>query len=284
MASRHLSFSQLTTLMGCPEQHRLRYLVGLTSMFGYQVTVGQAVHAMAERCLLERMQGHDLMPIADAVELACTSFATMASTATNIDWSDRRLGRPIRMDEAVLQVDGFARQMYREALATMPADEATTGVELAFDIPIPGAPEWTFRGAIDHVRRRPDGSLWVDDWKTASSRWSQTRADQSLQVVAYLWALRELGGQLPAGMTFHVVTKDARGNVGYQAYPTLRDVGEVDAFADRLRYAIKVIGLHDADAPSDRRVEYEYHRYCTFRDRCTPWELSKDDGERFGIA
>lgn len=283
MAGRHLSFSQLTTLMGCPEQHRLRYVVGLPSVFGYQVTVGQAVHAMAERCLRERMQGIALMPIADAVEVACTSFASMASTATNVDWSDRRLGRAIRMDEAVLQVDGFARSIYRDALATMPADNVTTGVELSFDIPIPGAKGWTFRGAIDHVRRRPEG-LWIDDWKTASSRWSQSRADQSLQVTAYLWALRELTGELPTGMTFHVVTKDAKGNVTYQPYHTKRDAGEVDTFADRLRYAIKVIGLHDKDAPSDRRVEYEYHRYCSFRDRCTPWEISKSEEDTYGIA
>jgi hypothetical protein len=282
MIDKHLSFSQLSTLLGCPEQHRLRYLLKLPSSFGYQATVGQAVHAMAEHCLTARMNGDAVPALDDAVELACRAFHEM-SEGDNIDWRDRRLGRDATASEAIVHVDAFSRAMYRDIICKMPANDVSTGVEFGFDVAIPGTEGWTFRGAIDHIRRRSDGSTWIDDWKTSSAAWTQRRADSSLQVTAYLWALRMIG-EPASGMTFHVLSKDARGNVTYQAFVSRRSSGEIDAFGDRLRYAVRTIGLHRTDAPSDRRTEFEYHRFCSYRDRCTPWELLVDEAEGFGTA
>ena len=242
-------------------------------------TVGQAVHKLPEFCLGEVGAGRDLPGIMRSVDAVYEALDDMAK-APNIDWLDRRAGRRITIDEARELADGFARSLYRGAVVPIGEEKSTKHVELAFDVPIPDAPGWTFKGAIDHVRVRKDADgdkLWVDDWKTAQSRWTQARADASLQPTAYFWAYEQLTGRMPRGFTFHVVYRDRKGVVDYLSFDTLRSRQEVEEFGDRLRYAVKVIGLHDKSHPSDKRVDYEYHKYCSFREQCTPWEVSSAD-------
>lgn len=258
----HLSFSQLSTLIGCPEKHRRQYLLGHRGRASSAIIMGQAAH-VAPDIALKSIQATGMKSKEVAMSGVKRKWAELA--AGDIDWGDLE---PARAREIAI---AFASTLYEKAVPSV--RKGSLHAEWTFDIPIPGAIGWTFKGTIDHIRR--DGKrLIVDDWKTTGSRWPQSRADASLQVQAYYWAIWQQMRELPKEFQFHVVTrpKKQEDDFGYDVLRTDRAEGLVEAFGDRLRYATRVVGLHQKDVPSDQRTEYEYHKYCDFRKECTPWE------------
>lgn len=258
----HLSFSQLSTLLGCPEKHRRHYLLGHRGNTSGAIIMGQAAH-VAPEIALKSIQATGMKSKDAAMTGVKHKWAELA--AGEIEWGDLE---PEKARETAL---GFGLTLYEQAVPAV--RKGTLHAEWGFNIPIPSCEGWTFKGNVDHIRR--DGKrLIVDDWKTTSSKWTQSKADSSLQVQAYFWAIWQHFGEMPKEFQFHIVNRPKKGETdfGYDVLSTDRAQGLVEAFTDRLRYAVKVIGLHERDAPSDQRTEYEYHKYCEFRKECTPWE------------
>jgi hypothetical protein len=263
---RHLSFSQLGTLLGCPEKHRRQYLLGERGPASAAIIMGQSAHRLPEVCLRDVQEGRSMRQKATALNEVAKTWDTLATD--HIDWSEG--AGQLDPGECLTSAMRMAEVFYDEALPGV--RKGSLHAEWSFAIPIPGVQGWTFNGSIDHIRR-VGKTLFVDDWKTSSKKWSQSRADTSMQVQAYYWAIWQHFGELPGGFSFHVVTRPRKGNPSeYDRLETGRARGLVEAFTGRLAYAVKVIGLHDRSVPSDKRDEYEYHRWCPYRKDCTPWE------------
>lgn len=272
----HLSFSQLTTLWGCPEKHRRTYVLGEREAPSPAIIMGQAAHSGIEGAL-RASQGR--MPFGKAGVVAEVERRWHELAKSVVDWSDGP--KKLEPETGLAYAKAMAQALYEHAVPEV--RRGSTHCEWRFDEDIAGEPGWTFTGSIDHMRT-VSKQIVVDDWKTTSSRWSQSRADSSLQVDAYYWAVRRVFGKLPSKFVFHVVTRPKLvkgpsgtlelGECSYDSYETSREPGAIDLFEKRIGLGVQYIKrMHDAEAMSDPRTDWEYHKYCSFKKHCTPWEL-----------
>lgn len=277
----HVSFSQIQMLEGCPEQHRLKYVKEMPQTFSHEVLIGQAAHKLPEMCLRDLQEGKPLRSRSEGLEEVEKYFWEHADDET-ISFLSRWGGFPISREKCLSDALRIARVMYDELLPTV--EEGTWQSEWDFDIPIPGCEGWTFKGSIDHVRVIPainDGTNFnviVDDWKTTGKMWGQSKADESLQATAYSWAVHRLIGVYPKKIVFSVFTRPtSKNDVTWKAIETKRKIAQVRKFEAKLRWAVKLIQSHDPESPSEKRTSWEYHKYCPYRQTCTPWEFSDAD-------
>lgn len=242
------------TLIGCPEKHRQQYLLKGAQGTGVYAAIGVSAHAGIEAAL----KGASRREALKAVRARWHEFA-------GLDMQGLGTG------DALARAEAYAGVLYDEVLPGV----RKGSIEPEWQFYLPFAEDWHFKGAVDHVREER-GELVIDDWKTTAnlSSWSQAKADKSSQVEAYFWAAWQHWGRMPSKFVFHVVGSKG-GVTGYKALETSRPQGLVAGWRDRLVYATEVIGLHRADRPSDKRVDYEWHGTCPWKRHCTPWELGE---------
>lgn len=274
----HLSFSQLTTLWGCPEKHRRTYVLGEREAPSPAIIIGQAAHAGIEAVLRSYQEKRPSGGKAAIEQQVATKYHSLKGAVKS--WIDGR--STLSQEDGLTFATMMSATLYERAVPDV--KRGSKYCEWRFDEEVPGVgPEpngdrWTFTGSIDHVREY-GRVMTIDDWKTTSGRWSQSRADASLQPDAYYWAVRRVFGRLPDKFVFHVVSRPKRvggewSECAYETYETTRDAGAIDLFEERMRHAIKYVRLmHEADKAGDMRTDWEYHKYCAFRGACTPWEL-----------
>ncbi|MGZ6295706.1 MAG: ATP-dependent helicase [Candidatus Limnocylindrales bacterium] len=182
-----LSFSQLESYLTCPQQYRLRYVVGLPTPAHHALVYGSALHA------------------------AVAAFHT----------SERR-GRPLDeralldVFEAHWQSEGFLsgdHELARHAagLATLRRFRATrldsgepppAAIEASFSVTFGGD---RLRGRYDRVDETPQGVV-ITDYKSSDVRSparARERARQSLQLGVYALAHEAQTGRLPAAVQLH---------------------------------------------------------------------------------
>lgn len=279
---KHVSYSQLQMLEGCPEQHRQKYVLGKTEPFSYEVLIGQASHKLPEACLGDLQEGRPIRTRSAALDVVAEYWQEHES---EYSFKYRFSGAHVSKDKCLSDAISIARTMYDELLPAV--SKGTWKSEQEFLIPIPGEDGWDFKGAIDHLRvtngsiEVPPFSITVDDWKTTGKMWADSRADGSIQATAYCWAVHQLVGVIPRKVVFHVFTRPtAKAGVTWRSIETRRNMADLREFEAKLKWAVKTARAHSADpeSPSLRRPEWEYHKYCQFRDLCTPWELVPKDG------
>lgn len=263
----HISFSQLQTLIGCPEKHRRQYLLEQPQQTGAAAAIGVAAHMVPEKCLKALQQGMRMPTKDSALKAVQAKWRIMAEAG--LDLSGQR-GTYVLGDCEAMALR-YGEMLYDEVMPVV--RKGTKEAEWQFYLPF-GVDGWHFKGAVDHVREDSKGRLIIDDWKTTSniSTWSQTRADKSSQVEAYYWAAWQHWGKVPYKFVFHVVGNKG-GVTEYKALETDRPWGLVEGWRDRLVYATKQIALHDRAVPSDKRVDYDWHQTCPWKRECTPWEF-----------
>lgn len=252
----HVSYSQMMTLFGCPEKHRLQYLLEKpTPGLGVAAAMGVAAHGAPEMCLKAVQQGMRMPTKEQVIGKVRQRWRALVSGGIDGDLAGAE-------DKAAI----YAERIYDEVLPLV--RKGSKEAEWDFYLPF-GVEGWHFKGAVDHLRIVGKEAI-IDDWKTTSSprNWSQSKADKSEQVEAYYWAIWQHFGIVPNKFIFHVVWPE-----GYKAYETDRPWGLVEAWKDRMEYATRLIGLHSKDKPSDKRVGYEWHATCPWRRECTPWEF-----------
>ncbi len=280
---RHISVSQIQMLEGCPEQHRLKYVMGLEQIFSHEVLIGQAVHKLPEFCTKAIQQGKTMPTRAEGIDEIVRHWEEHQDDAS-ISFFYRGSGYPVNRDKALGSAIQIGRVMYDELLGNV--IKGTWESEFEFDVPIPSCEGWTFRGVIDHIRRTPvdagtspkQAVIMLDDWKTTGKMWTQEKADQSMQATAYCWAMHQLTGIYPRSVTFHVFTRPtAKGRVTWKSFETKRKIAAVKKFEATLKWAVRLAASHKEDQPSEKRTEWEYHKYCPYREGCTPWEFSQTD-------
>ena len=285
---QHISVSQIQMLEGCPEQHRLKYVKGLAQTFSHEALIGQAVHKLPEFCMKAIQQGRPMPTRAEAIDEIAKYWEEHQDDPT-ISFLYRGSGYPVNKEKALGSASQMGRVMYDELLGIV--SKGTWGSEFEFDSPIPSCEGWTFRGVIDHVRRIPvefdvplvgtdprQTVIMLDDWKTTGKMWTQDKADQSMQATAYCWAIHQLTGIYPRSVTFHVFTRPtSKNHVAWKSFETKRKIAVVKKFEATLKWAVKLATSHKEDQPSEKRTDWEYHKYCPYREGCTPWEFSQTD-------
>lgn len=124
----HLSASQLSMLMRCPEQYRRRYVAGLMERPAAALVWGKADHQAHETNFRQKIDSHTDLPV-DDIKVAFAEAFDQASD-DDIDWGADKPGE--LKDKGVELVALYHQQVSPKV--------QPTAVEERFELRIPGVP------------------------------------------------------------------------------------------------------------------------------------------------
>ena len=201
----HWSYSAFQTYLSCPMRYFFRYIehaeVEHTSV---SIPFGKAFHAV----LSERARKGSSYTVEDAKEDFAIYFRGETEVSENLTY---------KPDEDYWFWDKRGCDMLDMALAEWSDDFTVKSVAEEFSIDVPGLSK-PLIGEFDLVTV-DGGSETICDWKTASVKWANGKADRDLQATVFCYAYMQKYGVNPL-FRFDVFTK-AKVPAHHQLY-TLR--------------------------------------------------------------
>lgn len=251
----HVSFSQVSTWLRCPESFRLRYVVGAEpSHRSANLVFGSAIHgALAFRHECLRRSGK---PAAlDAVLRAFDDLWQAAQDSSPpIQWDD---------EDSPQKLLDQGRELLTLYLETVSVG-AVLAVEKPFSLPVYDSHgirlEETLVGFVDVIEQDGDGSVWITELKTAARRFDEFRLLYDHQLSLYA-AAREALGVPGAGLRFRVLLKQRKPAV------VTYDVPRQDLQVAESLHVVRQV-LRAIDASIFFPVRSYQCTACAFRARC----------------
>lgn len=264
----HLHQSDLSTLLQCPEQFRLRQLVEVGTFESDAAYVGTVTHAVIEHDI------ENVFPsVSEAQQFGAETFLKglekFASTPGTV-YSQETFGTHQKaMASLAVLIESWWNTSERDMLTHMhPGDYQT---EWAFDIPFLVLPD----GRTIHLAGTSDlllpehNQMW--DWKTASGpyqKWEKQR--WAIQPTVYLWAGAAAGHLQPsdAGLyrfDYKVLVRKAK-PVPFETYTIYRSEANFQWLADQVRRQIRFMdkmGFEEGWPTADNHVLCS-PRWCPF--------------------
>ena len=209
----HWSYSAFNTFLTCPMRYYLRYIehaeVERTSV---SIPFGRAFHAV----LSERARKGTNYTVEDAKEEFDFFFRGETEACEDLSY---------KPDEDYWFWEKRGCDMLDVALAEWPDDYTVKSVAESFSVEVPGLSK-PLIGEFDLVVT-DGGDETICDWKTASMKWPNSKADRDLQATVFCYAYRQLHGRMPM-FRFDVFTK-AKAPAHHQFY-TYRNQDDFDRF------------------------------------------------------
>jgi len=209
----HWSYSAFNTFLTCPMRYYFRYIehaeVERTSV---SIPFGRAFHAV----LSERAMKGTSYTIEDAKEEFDFFFRGETEVCENLSY---------KPDEDYWFWEKRGCDMLDVALAEWPDDYTVKSVAESFSVEVPGLSK-PLIGEFDLVVT-DGGDETICDWKTASMKWPNSKANRDLQATTFCYAYRQLHGRRPM-FRFDVFTK-AKAPAHHQFY-TCRNQDDFDRF------------------------------------------------------
>jgi hypothetical protein len=251
----HVSFSQVSTWLRCPESFRLRYVAGAApSHQSANLVFGSAIHgalAFHHECL--RRDGKPAV-LDEVLHDFADRWQAAQESSLRIQWDD---------EDSPQKLFDLGRELLTLYLETVQVG-AVLAVEKQFSLPIydsRGARlEETLVGFVDVIEQDADGSVWITELKTAARRFDEFRLLYDHQLSLYA-AAREVLGIPNAGLRFRVLLKQKKPAV--VTYDVPRQALQV---AESLHVVRQVLRAVDAG------IFFPVRSYqctsCAFRARC----------------
>ena len=256
----HTSFSATNTYLMCPKKYRFRYVERVTPEFvADNLLFGIAVHSTVARFYSYLKSEGETLHIDKLLsdwELAFES--AIADAKYPVKYGKKTRSELLELGKTMLTV-----------FATSIRPQRIVGIEVPFRLPLydPRTGELLgikLIGSMDLIEADDAGNIIVSDLKTASKKWSDLDAAQSLQASLYSFALSEmldLPEDAEVQCRFDVLTKAKS--------PVLQQLSTARGPKDRRR----IIGLiADVLRAAEARV---FHRNpswaclrCEFRQAC----------------
>lgn len=254
--STHISHSQVSAYLMCPERFRLKYVAGAEpSHRGGDQVLGSAVHGTLAFFHEQLRQGREAPSVATVQECFRETFAREVSAPAPVLWSDDNSAN------VLLDRGQELLKLYCESCRPV----RVSSVEKRFSIQPEDLPS-AFRlshalvGVIDLVEQDADGKFWITELKTAGRKFDDTRLRYDLQVGIYAAARNALGLE-NAGLRFRLLVKTTRPKV--ETYNLVRD-------AVQLREVGRVVT--EVSRAIDSGIFYPNRGWacagCPFRSRC----------------
>ena len=209
----HWSYSAFQTYISCPMKYYFRYVehaeVERTSV---SLPFGRAFHAV----LSERARKGADFTVEDAKDDFAVYFRGETEASESLIY---------RADEDYLFWEQRGCDMLDVAFADWPDDYTVKSVAESFSVEVPGLSK-PLIGEFDLVVV-DGGDETIVDWKTASAKWPNGKADLDLQASVFTYAFYRLHDRLPM-FRFDVFTK-TRMPAHHQFYTT-RNQDDFDRF------------------------------------------------------
>ena len=209
----HWSYSAFNTFLTCPMRYYFRYIehaeVERTSV---SIPFGRAFHAV----LSDRARKGSSYTIQDAKEDFAVYFRGETEVSENLTY---------KADEDYWFWNQRGYDMLDVALAEWPDDYTVKSVAEAFCVDVPGLSK-PLVGEFDLVTV-DGGDETICDWKTASMKWPNGKADRDLQATTFCYAYQQMNGTNPL-FRFDVFTKGQK--PAHHQFYTLRSHDDFERF------------------------------------------------------
>ncbi len=259
----HHSFSAINTYANvCSLQYRFRYVdrlpqerVGAALVLG--IAVNQALLAIDQDLFGGRA------PNVSAAHQVLRSHLEQA-------YGNRHVPVVSTHDESLEGLYQKGMKMIEHYVSTLPPDEVPVDLPRRFTVPLLDekgeALPRPLVGELDRWLKTEDGRVGIDDWKTASSRWSADRIAKDDQATAYLLAGEHLLGRKPDFFRYALLLKTAKPAVErYYVERTERDKRRLLKKVREVDKAIK----SGVFVPNDQSFACPT---CPFRNACEKWQ------------
>ena len=209
----HWSYSAFNTYLACPMRYYFRYIehaeVERTSV---SIPFGKAFHTV----LSERARKGACYTVKDAKEDFAVYFRGETEVCENLTY---------KPDEDYWFWNQRGCDMLDVALAEWPDDYTVKSVAEEFSVDIPGLSK-PLIGEFDLVTV-DGGDETICDWKTASMKWPNGKADRDLQATTFCYAYQKKYGTNPV-FRFDVFTKGQK--PAHHQFYTLRSHDDFERF------------------------------------------------------
>jgi putative RecB family exonuclease len=218
----HVSASQVSTYLLCPERFRLQYVARKQpSHKSADLVFGSAIHeALAWYHQRIKEDASSIPDITDLREKFQQFLETQLVSQIPILWDDADSFDRLQATGHSL-LDEYAGQTERKRVLAvetefnLPLFDPATGREL----------EERLVGVVDLVEEDHDGTIWITELKTAARRFEHARLAYDRQATTYFIARVSLGFPT-AQVRFRVLTKTKKPTI--ETYPLKRDQAQVD--------------------------------------------------------
>jgi len=262
---KRLSFSQMSTLMGCPAKWAMQYHAGLDSMDSLSLPTGNTMIGSLCHKVVEELYLHpDTWTLATLRNRAADLFGELVpKMAAELLEPGRELERERYRYSACDAVEALIAAIDAAGLHVVNTEGWVDGKQLA------GV---AFGGYIDLLLEDDVGTAFVIDLKWSGStkyKREEIERGEALQLASYAWLLRKADkGDWAAGAYFmlvqgEVLTADSR----FKAYKTIESPVNVDQiwqqgsktwlnlFNQSKHGDIEISGLMDEEELKDKRAE-----------------------------
>ncbi len=165
---KYLSFNQIKQYLNCPRQYYFSYIKEIRTPVNDKIFLGILFHSVAEFIIKRKIEGN--VPEYSEIIEFFHNKAEYLKKSMNIEWD----GNEVKAEK---RGKAFTRLFYRDILPQISPIMA----EKEMSASLPGT-DTPLKGVIDLV----EDDFSITDFKTTTSKWSQSRAKESfLQLYIY---------------------------------------------------------------------------------------------------
>ena len=195
----YLSHSQIRLYSECPQKYYYAYIATIPTRINEKVFLGTVFHAALEDYFTRQING-SCPDEAAAVAFFLDTFETSAKEK-DIDWKTPRRETRAR---------GVAFVKYFLAHIAPAMKPLMVEKELNAEIPEIGV---TLKGVIDLV----ETDFSITDFKTTTSKWSASRARNSLQMIIYKYLFDRNFGHVHGSLKYEILFAKTAAHIRHQS-------------------------------------------------------------------
>lgn len=253
-----LSFTQLKAFETCPLQYKFAHILKIPVAGRHTFSFGQSIHLTLQKFMEQVGSAGAMAQAALFADAAPQKHYPEEEEILKIyeeNWQDDWYQSPTEKQEYFKKGREILKRFYQEIKNAPPK---VLALELPFTLKIG---DYIFRGKIDRVDLKPDGTLEIIDYKTGRPKDAKTvEKDQLLLYQAaaedVLCPQRVLPG-VPSALTFYYVEDGSK--VSFLAGPE-----ELQKFKENVMETVADLGQSSfAPTPSEQKC-----RFCDFKDIC----------------
>lgn len=241
----YISHSQIRAYNECPRKYWFGYVENIQVPINDKIYLGEVFHRAIEYYYLQRLAG--VIPAAGAVEEHFQTVFDAEAQARDISWNEPR--RETRQRGLA-----FVRHFL---LHVAPASRPLM-VEKELNVELPGSGV-VLKGVLDLVEE----DYGITDFKTTTSRWSDSRARHSPQMVIYKYLFDRSFGPLRSRLKYEIFYGKSSAGVRHQTLAVVPEEGAEECLLAMIDHVIARIcaGAFPAN-------ESPLCNYCDFRGPC----------------
>ncbi len=241
----YISYSQIRTYNECPRKYWFSYIEGLPAPINDKIYLGEVFHQAIEFYFRRRLAGAP----PSGPEIEERFLAAFDAEAC---------GREIRWSEPRRETRGRGLAFLRHFMAHFAPDSRPLMVEkeLSVELPENGV---VLKGVLDLVEE----DYCITDFKTTTSRWSESRGRHSPQMVIYKYLFDRSFGPLPSRLKYEIFYGKSAGSIRHQTLAVVPEEGAVDGLLAMIGHVVARI-----EAGAFPANETPLCNYCEFRPPC----------------